>query len=308
MMALHFLRPWFLFGLLPTAYFIWRIWHHHPISNAWKNACDPHLLNALLEQQGPHQYKKITEWLLILSLSCMWIAAAGPAWKKIPLPIYASSSPKMIVLDSSKSMLAADLTPDRLQRAKFVIEDLLNLSLTPPIGMIAYTSEPFVVSPLTNDTQTISALLPSLDTDTPPIGGQNLASAIDHAAQIIKQANYNFGAILVLTGTPPDAQAVSMAAKLHQQGFTVSILHVALSSPAHAFTEFANAGGGINLSLSHLSSALKQWLHVANRNQTQLSTQLNNIPRWQDEGRWFILPALLCLLPVFQRGRLWGMG
>jgi Ca-activated chloride channel homolog len=306
-MLFHFLRPYFLLGLIPTCFLMWCVWKQRMTNGSWASICDPSLLQALIKQQPRTQSTKFLIWLLLFSLCLLWIAASGPAWKKMPMPLYSESIPKMIVLDISKSMLAGDLPPDRLQRAKFVIQDLLQTPQVTPIGFIAYTQEPFTVSPLTEDTQTISALLPSLDSDTAPVGGQNLSLALKQASEIIQQAHFKYGAILVLTGTLPDTSAISQAEQLSQLGFRVSILPIVHSSQTKtAFKAFVQAGGGQLLSLSD-SESLKNWIHHANQGTSELRTQLKKIPLWQDEGRWFIIPALLLILPLFQRGRFWSM-
>lgn len=304
MIMFHFLRPYFLLGLIPTCLLMWLVWKQRFSSGAWSSVCDPALLEALIKQQKLRQSHKLPLWLLLFSLCFLWIAAAGPAWKKMPVPLFLESVPKMVVLDISKSMLAGDVLPDRMQRAKFVIQDLLNTPHVTPIGLIAYTQEPFIVSPLTEDTQTINALLPALDTETAPVDGQNLAEALKQASEIIQQAHFKSGAILVLTGTLPDSSALVQAEELSRLGYHISLLPIVHSTQMkHAFKDFTQAGGGDLLSLTDAKS-LKKWIYQANLGATELRKQLKQVPLWQDEGRWFIIPALLLLLPLFQRGRL----
>lgn len=294
---IHFIRPWFFLLLLPLCYLLYCAVKLKPTSRAWAAVCDPHLLQALFQHQGKSQKKA---WFsLLFSLFFMILAGSGPAWQRLPTPLFQQHQPKLILLDTSKNMLAADLQPDRFQRALFVAEDLLHLPEITPIGFIAYTSEPFVVSPLTDDATTITSLLTTLNTDTPPVSGQNLALALKEAAALIRQAKFNTGAMLVMTGSAPDKAAIQEAATLHGQGFTLSILPILQGTPApNDFQAFAQAGGGFQLTLA----SPQRWLTTLQQNQHALKRLKASFPRWKDEGRWFILPALFFLLPVFQRG------
>lgn len=293
---IHFIRPCFFLLFLPLTYLCYQTLHYKIRSHAWRNICDPHLLPALFQQQT-HQQPWAT-FSLLLSLAFGIIAATGPAWQRLSTPLFQSSTAKIILLDSSKNMLAADLPPDRFQRARFIAEDLLHESHITPISFIAYTSEPFVLSPLTDDANTISTLLPTLTTDTPPVGGQNLAAAIQEAEQLCKQAAFSHAELLIMTGTPPNEEAIHAAEKLAAQGFSLSILPMIKNTPPPAFQRFATVGHGELLPLADP----EQWLNHAEHHQKNLKHIKASFPRWRDEGRWFILPALLFLLPAFQRG------
>lgn len=67
------------------------------------------------------------------------------------------------------------------------------------------------------------------------------------------------------------------------------------------FQRFADAGDGQLLRYTSDASNLDQWIDASRQKQFALSKD-DDIPLWRDEGRWFLIPALLLLLPVFQRG------
>jgi Ca-activated chloride channel family protein len=303
MFPLHFIRPWFLLGFIGIGCLGWLIKRKTFVSQAWESWCDKPLLNALMQSTEVTSIYHHPFRLFLFSLGFMLLAASGPAWKKLPTPVYSQIVPKMILLDISPNMLAADVTPNRLQRGLFITNDLLKEPHATPIGLIAYTQEPFIVSPLTEDAQTITALLPSITPEIAPIGGQDLSAALKEAASLLQKAHFSYGSLLVLTGSPPNALAQETAHQLAESGYSVSILPI--SQQPELITEFktfAQAGNGQLLSLKNSQPSLKQWIRFSQNLSSLLNQGDNVFPRWQDEGRWFLLPALACLLPVFRRG------
>lgn len=297
----HFLRPWWLCLFLPLLGLIFFLWYQKPKMHAWSAICDKHLLDNLIQKKEKGQ--RISSLLCIfLSVVFLILSIAGPTWYKFPVATYKQIQPRVLVLDMSDNMLATDLSPDRLSRAKFKLHDLFAHKDVGQFGLIAFTSEPFVVSPLTDDGQTISALLPSLTPDIMPVNGQNLASALNEACLLIKQAGYDQGQILVLTADTPSRESIALAKKLAANGNYSSIMPVKADKNLNPlFQEFADAGGGQLLKYTADSTDIEQWLNNNNRTEFALSKN-EDIPLWRDEGRWFLIPALMMLLPVFRRG------
>src|SRR3990167_31127 len=268
-MSVHFIRIWFLLGLIPTIMCMLYIKKRRFVASSWQAVCDPNLLNALLKQKNtPWFYNPL--YLPLWALFFVFIAASGPAFNKILVNTYKAPYPKMILVSLSKSMLAQDVSPSRMIRAKFIIQDLLNSPNIEPGGLLAYTSEPFSVSPLTDDTATIKALLPSLDTDT-----------------------------------PPDDDAIATAADLSKQGFNISIMPIKRPTKSlKSFNLFAKARNGYVLPLA--KAQIQNWLKKTAIN-SNLIADSRYLTKWEDRGRLFILPAILLLLPLFQRARLQGI-
>lgn len=297
----HFLRPWWLLMILPVLGLALAFWRQTPKLHAWAEVCDPHLLNHLL--QGKGQGKRTMSLLcLFLSLLLMTASVAGPVWYKLPVATYKPVQPRVLVLDMSDNMLANDLTPNRLARAKFKLHDLFARKGIGQFGLVVFTGEPFIVSPLTDDGQTISSLLSSLTPDIMPVTGQNLDSAMSEASKLIQQAGYEQGQILVLTADSPSSAAITLARKLAGSSIFSSIMPVKSDIKLNPlFQSFANAGGGQLLRYTSDSDDLDQWINASKNQQFALSKD-DDVPLWRDEGRWFLIPALLLLLPVFQRG------
>lgn len=300
---LHFLRPWWFLTMLPFMGLVLILWRQTPSLQAWGEICDPHLLKHLLQKK--RQGNRIASLLLLfLSTLFMILSNAGPTWHKLPVATYKPLQPRVLILDMSEHMMNTDLSPDRLSRAKFKLHDLLARKGIGQFGLIVFTGEPFVVSPLTDDGQTISSLLPTLTSDIMPIGGQNLDAALSEARLLIKQAGYERGQILVLTADTPSSESIDKAKQLADGGIFSSILPVISNKNLNPlFQRFATAGEGQMLIYSTDSSDLQQWLSQTLTSGEFALSQQDDISLWCDEGRWFLIPALLLLIPVFQRGR-----
>lgn len=297
----HFLRPWWLLLILPLISLVVILWQQNPRLHAWGEVCDSHLLDHLLQRKGQGKIM-VSVSPIILSVFFMIISISGPSWFKLPVATYKPIEPRVLVLDMSDNMMISDLTPSRLERAKFKLHDLFSHKEVGQFGLIVFTGEPFVVSPLTDDGQTISSLLSSLTPDVMPVGGQNLDMALNEASNLINQAGYEHGQILVLTADTPSSEAIEKAKKIAKSGIISSIMPIRADKDLNPlFQHFANAGQGQLLKYSSDSSDLEQWLNNKGNQEYALS-QDDDIPLWRDEGRWFLIPALLFLLPVFRRG------
>ncbi|KTD22738.1 TPR (repeat) domain protein [Legionella lansingensis] len=301
MTDLHFIRPWWLLCLLPLLFLAWYLWRQKPQANAWTAVCDKHLLERLLQFKG--QNKRHSALLILLSSALfMVIALSGPSWTRLPVPTYKQIQPRVLILDMSDAMLAKDLLPNRLSRAKFKLHDLFKRRDAGQFALVVYSGEPFVVSPLTDDAQTIDALLPALTPDIMPVEGQRLDAALEEAGLLLKQGGFNHGKILVLTAETPSNAAINTAGQLAKKQIFTSVMPVKDNKDMHPlFQKLAKAGQGRLLFMND-DKDLDQWLRSdINANQF-LRNQQDDFPAWRDEGRWFLIPALILLLPAFRRG------
>ena len=303
MISLHFLRPFWFFSYLPLIYCAISLRRQKSVTTAWNTVCDAHLLPYFIEKKGGRQ-AFLPWWWLMLGTVFVIIALAGPTWSRYPVPTYQKVTPRVVVLDMSEAMLATDLSPDRLHRAKFKLHDMLQSPSGGQWGLVVYTSEPFVVSPLTEDGQTIDALLSSLTPDVMPVAGHALSLALEEAARLITDAGYQRGHILVLTATPPSVDDMAVARSLSRRGLSTSVMAVLghETTPDASFQKLAHAGAGMAVPFSDTSHDWQQWLRASEGNNQYKADELGDIPIWRDEGRWFLIPALFCFLPLFRRG------
>ena len=301
MTAFHFLRPWWLVLLLPLIVIGGLLWKQKAAKQAWEEVCDPYLLVHLINQKG--QNKRHTAlMMLVLSGFFMILSLSGPTWSRYPVPSYKQVEPRVVVLDLSDAMNATDLAPSRLARAKFKLQDLFKSKDVGQFGLLVYSGEPFIVSPLTDDAQTILALLPSLTPDVLPVHGQNLDAALKEAGVLIKNAGFVQGDILVLTPESPGRAAIKEARSLARERIHTSILPIRTEVEQEGFASLANAGGGQQLRFTDSSEDINRWLEATGERNRVRASMNDDVPVWRDQGRWFLIPALLLLLPTFRRG------
>lgn len=303
MTEFHFLRPLWLWALLPALGIAINLMQRRTAVSIWSKVCDAHLLQPLLIYHGSVQ--RLAAVLGVFgSLVCMIVALAGPTWSKIAVPTYQHLNPHLILLDLSSNMMTTDLSPNRLTRAKFKIHDLLSLPGAGQFGLMVYSNEPFVVSPLTDDAQTIDILLSALTPSILPVDGNRLEQALLESKTIFTDIGLKFGDILVLSGQIPSAAAVDAAQKLGQAGYSVSVMPLVADKSARVlFAPLAKAGHGLVLTFTDSNADIQRWLALRNKPSHRYQVnQQDDIPIWRDQGRWFLLAGLLLLLPLYRRG------
>ncbi|WP_029408706.1 VWA domain-containing protein [Thiomicrorhabdus sp. Milos-T2] len=200
--SIHFLRPWCFLALLPIAWLIWRAWQANAKQGAWHKVIDPKFRTLLLGEDNSNE-PSVNEKIGYLGITTAWILAvlalSGPWVKSIELPAQKAQQGVVIVLDLSLSMLADDLSPNRLSRVKYKLTDLLKQHPEFATGMVAYASSAHTISPISEDNRTLLNLLPSLNPVMMPNYGANPLLGFEKATKLFKGANITQGHILWIT-------------------------------------------------------------------------------------------------------------
>ena len=325
----HFLRPEWFWALLPAALLLAAYWRRRLRQAGLARICDPLLLPHLLLDRGGARAKRLPLILLALAWLLTVTALAGPVWQKQPQPVFRLEEGRVLVLDLSPSMAATDVTPSRLERARYKIEDILKKSREGRTGLVVFSAEPHVVVPLTDDVATITSLLPALAVNIMPQFGDSAGEALEMAATLLRQGGLKGGEIILVTDGMDDlASCLSIAAKLRGQGVHLSVLGVGGESGApvpapegggfeadgrgasrlarldpSSLRELAVAGGGRYATFTADERDIDTLLAVANpRGLGEGRATNKNIDRWQEEGVWLVLPVLALALAAFRRG------
>jgi Ca-activated chloride channel family protein len=292
-MMIHLIRPAMLTLLVPALLYVTWVMYSARSYNPWQRVCDPQLLQALLQPTNfiSKRFFHLTLFLLyIISI----IALAGPSWKKINLPIYKEISSLMLVLDLSPAMVATDLKPDRLSRAKFKIRDLINSSKNAQMGLVVFTNEAFTASPLSDDANTLSALLDELHPQMMPVSGSNMAKGLEQAYTLLTQASAPQGNLLLITASEPNANSFVIAKEIADAGGHLNVLAMIDKNDSTEPTiaqleELTHVGNGSFYLFSADSADIKQIISNNNSKQVVKNENMENVFLWLDAGPWFCL-------------------
>ncbi len=133
----------------------------------------------------------------------------------------------MICLDVSNSMLAEDLTPNRLERAKQAISRLVDRLKNDKIGVIVFAGDAYIQLPMTVDHSAAKLFLRSIDTDIVPTQGTAIGKAIELASSSFSQTTKANKSIIIITdGENHEDDALEQAATAVEQGIKVHTIGI----------------------------------------------------------------------------------
>ncbi len=138
---------------------------------------------------------------LVLAWLCVTTALAGPSFGYKDSPSFQLSGARVLVMDMSRSVYATDVKPNRLTQEKYKAKDLLPYWKEGMTGLVAYGADSYLVSPLTEDSQTLNNLITNLSPEIMPYQGKgsNLLAAVDQSIEMMKKSGHQQGDIIVLT-------------------------------------------------------------------------------------------------------------
>ena len=214
------MRPWLLIlWLLPL------LWLHAQNTGkigAWKKICDEHLLPYLsVKVKG----RKKTFYKGYLTLLWMWLvlAASGPAFFQQQEETFLEKKAIVAVLDLSPAM-----TESLLAEARFKLFDFVKTT-SADVGFVISDAQAYTVVPITPDKAIIQQVLPTVDSTVAPMLGSAPEKGLQRADDLLKQAGYTQGQILLLTAGIVNMDALEQAAK--NISYPISILGFGESAP-----------------------------------------------------------------------------
>ena len=318
----HFLRPLWLVALVALPLLFWFGVRKSSAPVELLRLVDAELLPHLLRGRAANRHAPAGLFALGWMLAAL--ALAGPTWDRVAQPLYASRAAQVVAISLSQQMLSRDVTPSRLDRARYKAHDLLTSNRDGLNALIGYAGEAFVVAPLTSDAGSLNDLLNAMSPDTMPVDGNNAALAIQRGAALIHDANVSGGSLVLITDQA-DAAADAAARVANAAGVRVSVLgvgtltggpipqasggflrdeqnHIVLAARDDAaLAALAASGGGRYAPMTTDGSdvaALKTELHAG----PSVAATGEVGDEWQDRGPWLLLPLLLVVAVGFRRG------
>lgn len=329
----HFAEPFWLWALLlpVVLWMLPRMRHTEGDESRLSAYADPHLLPHLMlgkRDRRPSQRRRFLWWGLVWMLAVL--AMAGPRWDFSEVAVARPGTNLVILLDLSRSMDVMDERPSRLARARQEIEDLLDRETGVKVGLVAFASVAHVVSPITEDSDTLRHLLPSLSTDLVRFPGSRLSQGFARAQRLLDgQPKGEPGSLLVISdGDFPEEGLTATAEELRGAGIRVHVLGIGtpqggpVPMPPEAW---GAAGGGRSPVLSKLEEPKLEALADAGGGLYQradfrdadtsaiwarvladaepAATESDMAKRvWNERYPWLVALAMLVLLAWFRRG------
>lgn len=168
--------------------------------------------------------------LLVIAVSLVLIALARPQWGYEWQEIKRSGVDILVAMDVSKSMLARDVLPNRLERSKYAVKDLVKKLSGDRIGLIAFAGTAFLQCPLTIDYNGFLLALDDLSTSTIPRGGTSIAAAIEEAVKTLKGPEKKYKALIIITdGEELEGDAAERLKEAQKTGIKIYAVGVGTS-------------------------------------------------------------------------------
>ncbi len=323
--ALHFLRPHFLWMLLPVALILFFSLLAFRQEVRWKRVIAPHLRPYVM-QKGSERVKVLMYSLFAFALGMGVVGLAGPTWKKVERPGQVLRTPLVILLDLSQSMMAEDLQPNRLERAKFKIRDLLEAGPRARTALIGFAGTAHTIVPLSSDYDIILNHIDGLSPAVMPFPGSDLEAALQMADTLIASTEAP-GHVLIVTDDLADEAQAAIQAFAGVSGSRVYILPVNTPSgsavPARQGSgQQRDASGNPVFSsldpnaialLSGLEGVTVQALTLDNSDVEAIAQTIRRgllfteepeetQDEWRDAGLLPVIPMALLLLLWFRKG------
>jgi len=319
----HFLRPEWLWALLPTAAVYLLVTRRLDPERQLRRLVAPHLLTHLRVGASSGLRVRPIQMTTMVGLVAT-LGLAGPTWDREVSPFAEDAAPLVIVLDASLSMDAVDVQPTRLERAKQKIRDLIALRPGARTALVAYAGSAHTVLPLSDDVTMFESFLDGLDSSVMPESGKDPAEALLLAEEILARDSVP-GSILFITDGIASEYAPAFSRHAENSRDEVMVLAVGTTAGGPVRTganEFAtDAQGrrivatldregldvlareaGVFVAGATVDDADVERLQSRVQSHLRVAQQDDPTARWRDFGYFFVYPVALIALFWFRKG------
>jgi Ca-activated chloride channel family protein len=226
-------RPdgWYwLLALVPVVLMLW--WYGRWRSVQARRLADARLLPAMLLQPALPWWWR-SKLALVLALALLGVALLKPQVPREDAGLPLQGYDVVLAIDVSKSMLATDIAPSRLQQAKALATRLLDTLQGSRIAVVAFAGNAWQQLPLTTDLQAARTLVSELDINSVPLEGTDLEQALVVAADALPKTAPAHKAVVLLTdGEELEGNAIAATRRLKSEGIKLLIMGVATAAGA----------------------------------------------------------------------------
>jgi len=218
---------YWIWALVPLAFFLfWRKKKKQILREKFVE-------KVLLRHIAPdihYQNEDVSVVFLICVIFFSIVALARPQWGFEWREIKREGLDILVAVDTSKSMLTDDVKPNRLERSKLAVKDLVKKLNGDRIGLMAFSSSAFLVCPMTVDYSGFLLSLEDINTSTIPQGGTSLASAIKEGIRSYKNIPGKYKAMIVITdGEDLEGEVAPAAQEAKKEGIQIFSIGIGTS-------------------------------------------------------------------------------
>lgn len=230
---------WSLLIILPALIvFFWWAWRER--QRLMTQFIQARLLPGLISGVSPAR-QKVRFVLITVAFVLLVVALARPQWGFTWEESKQKGLDIVVAIDTSKSMLAEDIAPNRLQRAKLAALDLMQQAQSDRLGLVAFAGGAFLQCPLTIDDNAFRQSVETLDVNIIPQGGTAVAEAINTALGAFKEGD-NFKVLVLFTdGEDNDENAIEAAQAAAKEG--MKIFTIGIGTPEGEILRIKDAKG-----------------------------------------------------------------
>jgi len=228
MNELTFMQPLWLIALLAIPIFTLAGWaSHRSRGKTWQAFVAPRLRKKLSSITPSWQFwsSLITG---LLGLVFLILALARPIAGKTETETVSKGRNIILLIDSSRSMRVQDVQPSRLEVARTIAFECIDSMPQDRIGIIAFASEPFMLTPLTIDHGIAKETIEQLNHESIPEGGSNMAAAVEKAIDVLKETGQSGNAIVLMSdGEDHDSNIAKAGRKAADENIPILSIGIA---------------------------------------------------------------------------------
>src|SRR5258706_4065565 len=202
----------------------------------------PDFLKILTTSHSPFR-RAIKNTLLVATVASIGLALARPQWGEQKIAQESLGEDVVFVLDCSRSMLARDVSPSRLQRAKLAILDFVRGRGTGRVGLVAFAGNAFLQCPLTFDYSAFEESLMAVDDKTIPVLGTDIGTSLQEGFMALDKKNRRKLLVVVTDGEDLEKGGIRTAEKLAKED--VVIYTIGVGTPSGQVIEVTHEQGKV---------------------------------------------------------------
>jgi Ca-activated chloride channel family protein len=321
----HLLRPFWLLILPLPIWLLWRLWHRQRQIGRWQRLL-PEAFHAALLTPGKLRNSR-RPWLLLgLAWLLACLALLGPSWQHAEQPSLSRADPLVVLLDTTPAMLAADVSPNRLEQAKRKILDLLHTRQDAQTAVVVFAGSAHTLVPLSNDIATTQNLLGALQPELMPEPGHRADLAVAQGIELLERGARGRGRLLLIGSSLDEQERSAIRTLLDDSDQQLLILGIGTEQGAPIAREdgsFLKDDKGTILiprlddnAMRRFAAGISGRYQQARIDDTDLHSlgllersgallaqdDTTRLDAWLDQGHWLLLPLLLLAACAGRRG------